>query len=155
MKTFLKIISIFFILIFTSLLFIFIKDYLRTEAQIINSNWNLQLPKDLKLDYEFFESPDQNGKIYRVFSVEDKDVDNFAPWKKGPNSSVEISMKNLIEFLNIDENYMVNFSGNYFYYEKTKSPQNDTIEQENKAYKQLYMFYFPSQKRIYVIENLM
>lgn len=155
MKTFLKIISIFFALIFAFLLFLLVKDCMRTESQIINSNWKVQLPKDLKVDYEFFESPEQDGKIYRVFSIEDKDADKFATWKKGPSSSAEAGAGKLIEYLNIQKDYRISFADDYFYYKKTDPPKTDGLEEENMAYEELYMFYFPSQKKLYVIEDLM
>ena len=94
-----------------------IQDY--TSA--INTNWSIQLPSSYTEVYSTDDGQSFNGdgRRYHVFQYEDiNDIENSLNWKTNKNTIVENQVIEIMNNLDIDDMYLMDFEQTYRYIEK-------------------------------------
>ena len=94
-----------------------IQDY--TSA--INTNWSIQLPSSYTEVYSTDDGQSFNGdgRRYHVFQYEEiNDIENSLDWKTNKNTIVENQVIEIMNNLDIDDMYLINFDQTYKYVEK-------------------------------------
>ncbi len=90
-------------------------------ASVINANWSIQLPKSYTEVYstDDGESFLGDGLRYHVFEYEDiNDIKDHLDWKTNKNTIVENQVIEIMNNLDIDDMYLLNFNQTYKYVEK-------------------------------------
>lgn len=94
-----------------------IQDY--TSA--IYANWSIQLPSSYTEVYftDDGQSFNGDGRRYHVFQYKDiNDIENSLNWKTNKNTIVENQVIEIMNNLDIDDMYLLNFDQTYKYVEK-------------------------------------
>ena len=94
-----------------------IQDY--TSA--IYANWSIQLPSSYTEVYSTDDGQSFNGdgRRYHVFQYEDiNDIENSLDWKTNKNTIVENQVIEIMNNLDIDDMYLMDFEQTYRYIEK-------------------------------------
>ena len=94
-----------------------IQDY--TSA--IYANWSIQLSDNYSEVYSTDDGQSFNGdgRRYHVFLYEDiDDIENSLGWKTNKNTIVENQIIEIMNNLDIDDMYLINFDQTYKYVEK-------------------------------------
>ena len=87
----------------------------------IYTNWSIQLPSSYTEVYSTDDGQSFNGdgSRYHVFQYEDiNDIENSLDWKTNKNTIVENQVIEIMNNLDIDDMYLINFDQTYKYVEK-------------------------------------
>lgn len=87
----------------------------------IDANWSIQLPNTHKEVYSVDDGQSFNGdgRRFHVFLYEDKnDITDNLIWKTNKNTIVENQVIEIMNNLDIDDMYLINFDQTYKYIEK-------------------------------------
>jgi hypothetical protein len=141
-----------FILIFILLLCIgvflsykFIKEK-NTYSNIIQANWEVELPLEYKEIYSIDSGPSflGDGKRYHIFEYANKDkVEEILSWQSGKNIIMESSIISILKDLKVPDEYIPKLDGDYKYYFKTKSDSS-----------MLYIVFSEEANRVYIVEDI-
>ena len=87
----------------------------------IYTNWSIQLPSSYTDAYSTDDGQSFNGdgRRYHVFKYEDiNDIENSLNWKTNKNTIIENQVIEIMNNLDIDDMYLLNFDQTYKYVEK-------------------------------------
>lgn len=87
----------------------------------IYTNWSIQLPSSYTEVYSTDDGQSFNGdgRRYHVFQYEDiNDIENSLDWKTNKNTIIENQVIEIMNNLDIDDMYLLNFDQTYKYVEK-------------------------------------
>ena len=106
-------------------------------------NWGIQLSKN-KIAYQTKTEASFNGDrveyVILDYYFNIKNIKNVS-WISEKNQDIENEINKILVRLNVDKKHRVDFKDEYLYFVK-----------EEQDYSKLYMFYMPSQKKMYIIE---
>lgn len=112
---------------------------------IINSNWELNLPRNYEEIYYKDSGPSFNGdgERYSIFQYENLDeINNSIEWQE-KNSSIEINMISVLRKLEVPEKYYPDFKINFKCYH---------YEREDNS--KIYIILDTNLNKIYTVENI-
>jgi len=113
---------------------------------IIDNNWDIQLPENLIEFYKDDSGPSFNGDgdRYHVFKFENNDdFTSSIQWCDNKNLLFQCNVEGILEKLNIPKEFYPNFQCDYEYYFK--------INLEDSS--EIYIISIPDLKKVYVIEH--
>jgi hypothetical protein len=90
-------------------------------TSVIYTNWSIQLPSSYTEVYSTDDGQSFNGdgRRYHVFQYEDiNDIKNSLDWKTNKNTIIENQVIEIMNNLDIDDMYLLNFDQTYKYVEK-------------------------------------
>ena len=117
-----------------------------TYIKSIREEWGIILPAT---EWEVYNealgsSFAGKGVRYHVFRYQDDaEIQKAVSWHRGRNVLVERKIDALLRDMNIAKGYEVNFNGEYQYFTLMKRGSS----------RELFLLYFPSRKRLAVVED--
>lgn len=112
---------------------------------IINSNWELNLPRNYEEIYYKDSGPSFNGdgERYSIFQYENLDeINNAIEWKD-KNSSIEINIVSVLRGLEVSEEYYPDFKTNFKYYYYMKEDNS-----------KIYIILDTNLNKVYTVEDI-
>jgi len=131
------------LLIFLILLLVYMYTFAPPFFEI-KMNWGIKLPRADKIVYESdtCSKPYITCATYTVAKYNSNKKLNIINWKTEKNIAIETKILKELSEVVINENYMINFSNEYWYYQM--------VDHDN----QLFLVYFPKIKMLYIIEQV-
>lgn len=139
------IISLF--LLFLVVVYNFTKEF-NNYTNIVDTNWDIQLPKNLIEFYKADSGPSfhGDGERYHVFEFENSDdFTSSIQWCHNKNLVFECNIEEILEELNIPKEFYPDFQCDYEYYFKTDLEDSSEI----------YIVFIPDLNKVYVIEHIL
>ena len=141
-----------FILIFILLLCVgvffsykFIKGK-NTYSNIIQANWEVELPLEYKEIYSIDSGPSflGDGERYHIFEYANKDeIEEALNWQSGKNIIMESSVISILKALKVPDECMPKLENDYKYYFKAESDSS-----------MLYIVFSEEANRVYIVEDI-
>lgn len=134
----------FYIVVFVVFLTLFIRANRYSES--IYLNWSIDLPDSYREVYSADSGPSfhGDGERYHIFEYRNGDEINQAlKWSKGKNALLEEEVNEILDKLNIPEEYMPDYDEEYKFSIKAKTDSSI-----------IYLIYTPDTGRLYIIENI-
>lgn len=140
------------VLLSASILYVSRDIIITDPVDIIQSNWDIEMPKDTK--EIFYKSSGASllgdGERYSVYECEDEDsIINSFQWKDDKSSLVVEGFEEVIDKIRgyvgskIPKEYVPDLNGDFLYYYKE-------LEDNSK----IYIIYIPGVSKIYISENI-
>ena len=117
------------------------------NLDVVYNNWKISIPKNCK-EIFYIDSGQSflgDGERYNIIEYTDTTlIDKRFDWKNQKNEEIEKSIKSTCEGLEIKDEYKINFENPYKYFYKSKEDNSE-----------IYLIFFPENKRLFIIENIM
>jgi hypothetical protein len=113
----------------------------------IERNWSIQLPRSYDELYviDSGQSFLGDGERFHVFEYRDNhDVIAALSWENGPNTDIEDSISKILKSLGASATFTPDFKSEYLYSTHVRSD----------GYSTLYLVFFESTHRLYLIESI-
>ncbi len=122
---------------------IMVKEHNR-YYHIINSNWNINLPREYEEIYHTDSGPSfhGDGERYAIFQYENLDeINSLLEWEN-KNDYVEPRIKEILDNLEVSKEYYPDFNNDFRYYYKIKEDRSE-----------IYIILNSKLKKVYIIEH--
>jgi len=117
-----------------------------TYSNIIQANWEVELPLEYKEIYSIDSGPSflGDGERYHIFEYANKEeIGEALNWQSGKNIIMESSVISILKALKIPDEYMPKLENDYKYYFKTESDSS-----------MLYIIFSEEANRVYIVEDI-
>lgn len=120
-------------------------DTFNLYSNIVNSNWNIELPKENKEVYSIGseESFLGDGKRYHILKYDNDSINLCLDWNTKKDLKIESSVNGILSTLKVPEKNIISFDNEYKYYYKK---EDDSSE--------LFIVFIPKFDRVYIVEDI-
>lgn len=126
----------------------FIYRYIKEKniyANIIKSNWNIELPSEYKEVYSCDTGPSflGDGERYHIFQYEENsNIGSSLDWESDKNIMMESTVFSILSSLNVPREYFPKFEKEYKYYLRNEEDLSE-----------LYIVFSKEENRVYIVED--